>query len=150
MGFAFQLPVVPLNGCRTNESKRLMAVSENGGNEHSLLWAPAAAFVSSAVLCSLLFLTPPAGAADIAKGETLFQANCAGCHAGGNNFVSEKRTLRKDALQTYRGTVDAVAIQEFVQKGMPHKLLPMKTAMDDSDYGDVVAYVLDQALGEKW
>jgi cytochrome c6 len=150
-GFAFQSPVVvPSNGCHTDDVNHLMAVKGNVADEHALLWTKTASVVTSAVVCSMLLMTPPSWGVDIAKGETLFQANCAGCHAGGNNYVSEQRTLRKDALQTYRGTVDAAAIQEFVQKGMPHKLLPMKTAMDDVGYGDVVAYVLDQALGEKW
>jgi cytochrome c6 len=107
--------------------------------------------VSSLMFFSaILFPTPAWSQVDIAKGETLFQANCAGCHAGGNNYVSEKRTLRKDAIQQYRGSTDQSTIINFVQNGMPHKLLPMKSPMNDKDYSDVVAYVLDQALGEKW
>jgi cytochrome c6 len=87
---------------------------------------------------------------DITKGQVLFQANCAGCHAGGNNYVQEKRTLRKDDIQQYRGSTDPAVITNFVRNGMPHKLLPMRTPMEENDYNDVVAYVLDQALGEKW
>jgi cytochrome c6 len=128
-----------------------MAETRNRADERPALpWSQTAtAAVVTSALC-LCLGSPPALAADVAQGQVLFQANCAGCHAGGNNYVSEPRTLRKDALQTYRGTVDATAIQAFVQTGMPHRLLPMKTAMDDTGYGDVVAYVLDQALGEKW
>ena len=87
---------------------------------------------------------------DIIQGQVLFQANCAGCHAGGNNYVKEKRTLRKEDMQQYRGSTDQAVITNFVQNGMPHKLLPMRTPMEEKDYNDVVAYVLDQALGEKW
>lgn len=87
---------------------------------------------------------------DLNHGQVLFQANCAGCHAGGNNYIQEKRTLRKDDIQQYRGSTDQTVIANFVQNGMPHKLLPMKTPMEETDYNDVVAYVLDQALGEKW
>jgi cytochrome c6 len=89
-------------------------------------------------------------APDITKGQVLFQANCAGCHAGGNNYVQEKRTLRQADIQQYRGSTDQAVIANFVQNGMPHKLFPMKAPMEEKDYNDVVAYVLDQALGEKW
>jgi cytochrome c6 len=113
--------------------------------------AKAITTVTCVLLFSAIFLPTPAWSqVDVTKGETLFQANCAGCHAGGNNYVSEKRTLQKDAIQQYRGSTDQATITNFVQNGMPHKLLPMKTPMVDKDYSDVVAYVLDQALGEKW
>lgn len=87
---------------------------------------------------------------DITQGQVLFQANCAGCHAGGNNYVQEKRTLRQADIQQYRGSTDQAVIANFVQNKLPHKLLPMKTPMEEKDYNDVVAYVLDQALGDKW
>lgn len=145
---AFQPHVVfQSSSCRKRDLK--IPMKESVAGDDDFLRTKATAVVTSAMVLSMLF-APPAFAADIGKGETLFQANCAGCHAGGNNFVSEQRTLRKAAIQTYRGTLDAAPIQEFVQKGMPHRLLPMKTPMEDNDYSDVVAYVLDQALGEKW
>jgi cytochrome c6 len=109
--------------------------------------------VSVVLLSAIVSLPTPAwslGTTDVSKGEILFTANCAGCHAGGNNYVSEKRTLRTADIQQYRGSTDPVKITNFVQNGLPHKLLPMKVPMDNNDYSDVVAYVLDQALGEKW
>lgn len=109
---------------------------------------------SAWLLSTMAFVAVPAPAwsqpPDITQGQVLFQANCAGCHAGGNNYIQEKRTLRKDAIQQYRGSTDQAVIANFVQNGMPHKLLPMKTPMEEKDYNDVVAYVLDQAVGEKW
>jgi hypothetical protein len=33
---------------------------------------------------------------------------------------------------------------------LPHQLFPMKIPMEEKEYNDVVAYVLDQALGDKW
>jgi len=86
---------------------------------------------------------------DLANGATLFQANCAGCHAGGQNFVAEKKTLRKEALEKFQ-SLDAEKLQSFVQKGMPHKFLPFSGKLSDDDYRDVTNYVLDQALGDKW
>jgi cytochrome c6 len=141
---AFQPPQVPVVVVPSIDGHS----GKNDGNQPLRTTAGNVVLTSALLLFSMCL--PASAAADIAKGQTLFQANCAGCHAGGSNLVSESRTLRKEALQTYRGTVDAGVIQTFVQKGMPHKLLPMKTPMDDNDYGDVVAYVLDQALGEKW
>lgn len=91
----------------------------------------------------------PAWSADVANGATLFQANCAGCHAGGQNLLSAKKTLEKAALEKYLSTNQA-EIQNFVQNGMPHKFLPMKTPFADKDYVDVTSYVLEQALDDKW
>jgi cytochrome c6 len=105
----------------------------------------------AAVILSLSFLLAApqsAWSADVAKGAALFQANCAGCHAGGQNFVKEKKTLQKEALEKYLGTTDPIRIQSFVQNEMPHKLLPLK--MDEMDYLDVASYVSDQALERKW
>lgn len=98
----------------------------------------------------------PAFAADddnltaITRGAALFRANCAGCHGGGMNFIKEKKTLQKAALEKYLGGNDPIRISDFVQKGMPHKLLPFSKEFGDQDYSDVASYVSDQALGEKW
>ena len=115
---------------------------------------PITMMASAWFLSTMIMVSSPLPAwsqqTDIAQGQVLFQANCAGCHAGGNNYVQEKRTLRKDDIQQYRGSTDQAVITNFVQNGLPHKLFPMKTPMEEKDYNDVVAYVLDQALGEKW
>ena len=62
--------------------------------------------------------------------------------------MSEKKTLKKEAIEKYRKTTEPAKIQDFVQNGMPHKMLPLKFSEDD--YSDVVAYVMDQALNDKW
>jgi cytochrome c6 len=87
--------------------------------------------------------------ANLSNGASLFQANCAGCHAGGMNFLSEKKTLQKEALERFQ-SLDQVKLQAFVQKGMPHRLLPFSNSFSDTDYVDVSSYVLDQALNSKW
>jgi cytochrome c6 len=111
---------------------------------------PSKVCAATAMLSLSILLAAPQSAwsADVAKGAALFQANCAGCHAGGQNFVKEKKTLQKEALEKYLGTTDPVRIRSFVQNEMPHKLLPLK--MDEKDYLDVASYVSDQALGHKW
>lgn len=98
------------------------------------------------------FTTPPAFAAttdaNLANGAALFQANCAGCHAGGQNFIKPQKTLDKQALERYQ-SLDQGQLQKFVQQGMPHKFTAFKFSAD-KDYFDVTSYVLDQALGDKW
>jgi cytochrome c6 len=122
--------------------------------DHQHRAVPITMMASAWLLTTMMMVSSPLPAwsqqTDIAQGQVLFQANCAGCHAGGNNYVQEKRTLRKDDIQQYRGSTDQAVIANFVQNGLPHKLFPMKAPMEEKDYNDVVAYVLDQALGEKW
>ena len=90
-----------------------------------------------------------AGEPNLQTGAVLFQANCAGCHAGGMNFMSAKKTLQKEALEKYQ-SLDQAQIQKFVQQGMPHKLLPFSKTLSDQDYFDATSFVLDQALNDKW
>jgi cytochrome c6 len=111
-------------------------------------WLPRSATKVALATITAFALTMPVHAVDVDHGKALFQANCAGCHAGGQNLVSEKKTLQKEALEKYRGTTDPIKIQAFLQKGMPHKMLPLK--FSEEDYADATAYVLDQALGGKW
>jgi cytochrome c6 len=85
----------------------------------------------------------------IEKGTLLFETNCIGCHRGGANYIKESKTLQKDALEQYYD-LDPVKIQTFVQTKMPHKLLPFQQTFQSNDYSDVVSYVLDQAINNKW
>lgn len=109
----------------------------------------------AAIATTLVFLaatstsiSPVYAATDnVSRGRELFQSNCAGCHAGGQNFVSEKKTLQKEALEKFQ-SLEKEKLQKFVETGMPHKLLPLK--FESSDYSNVVDYVLDQALNDKW
>ena len=43
----------------------------------------------------------PAFAGDVGAGQQIFGANCAACHAGGQNVITPKKTLEKDALDQY-------------------------------------------------
>merc|ERR1719316_391 len=43
----------------------------------------------------------PALAADLENGETVFQANCASCHAGGNNSIVPEKKIKKAELEKY-------------------------------------------------
>jgi cytochrome c6 len=109
--------------------------------------AAAAAFAGAAVLLSPL--PSSAASADVAHGAALFKAECAGCHIGGSNVMSEKKTLQKDALEQYQ-SLDATKLQAFVQDKMPHSFLPFHSKWSDQDFQDAVGYVLDQAVSDKW
>ena len=58
----------------------------------------------------------PAQAADAAAGSKIFTANCAACHAGGNNLVISTKNLRKETLEKY-GMFSSDAIQAQVTNG---------------------------------
>ncbi|KAL3772006.1 hypothetical protein ACHAWO_008178 [Cyclotella atomus] len=92
--------------------------------------------------------TPPAAnAGDITKGNEVFSANCVGCHRGGQNFVKEQKTLQKDALEKYVG-LDTDKVTKFFKNSFVHKVVGGK--LTDEEVNDVVSYVVDQAVGEKW
>lgn len=110
-----------------------------------------AVVASSLATAGLLLVSSssPAYASSVENGANLFQANCAGCHGGGNNYLAEKKTLRKDALEKFQ-SLDADKLQTFVQTKMPHTFLPFKKEFSDENYADAIAYVLDQAINDKW
>jgi cytochrome c6 len=151
------LPNSSLANLKTTSTSKIITKNDVNVDHHPRQAAPIHIMASALLLSTLLTVVSVPSPCwsqqptpDITKGQVLFQANCAGCHAGGNNYVQEKRTLRKDDIQQYRGSTDQAVIMNFVQNGMPHKFLPMKVPMENKDYNDVVGYVLDQALGEKW
>jgi cytochrome c6 len=116
----------------------------------------AASFVATGALGGMVALVPlpPAAVAAVApdattRGAELFKAECAGCHLGGQNFMSEKKTLKKEALQQFQ-SLDAGKLTGFVQSQMPHSFLPFHAKFSDQDFGDVIGYVLDQAVNDKW
>ncbi|MCF4966512.1 cytochrome c6 PetJ [Nostoc sp. CMAA1605] len=85
-------------------------------------------------------------AADSANGATIFNANCAACHAGGKNLVQANKTLKIDALKEY-GMDSAEAIITQVTNGK-NAMPAFKGRLNDAQIEDVAAYVLDQA--DKW
>jgi cytochrome c6 len=100
--------------------------------------------VLAAITLVTLLLTPPALAdADTASGAKVFSANCAACHAGGNNLVNAAKTLKKSDLEKYSmASLDAIKTQVTNGKGaMP----AFKGRLTDAQIEDIAAYVLEQA-----
>nr|YP_009313011.1 Cytochrome c553 [Dermonema virens]SCW21265.1 Cytochrome c553 [Dermonema virens] len=98
------------------------------------------AFVAGAIIIGLSQKTL---AADIAAGEQIFNANCAACHAGGNNAIITEKTLKKDVLEAYSmNSVDAITTQVTNGKGaMP----AFGGRLEAEDIDNVANYVLSQA-----
>jgi cytochrome c6 len=118
--------------------------------------AAVAATAAAMIMMALVVIPSPAAAAgDIGLGQQLFDANCAGCHMGGANFVSPERTLRQDALVKYGIGVEPASILSFVTKNSPrHQNLVFFRAeggkLNPQQWEDVTTYIADQAQGDKW
>ena len=107
----------------------------------------AAAAAAAAILISG---TSPALAADKGAGEGVFSANCAACHAGGNNVVQAEKTLRKDALVQYLtgGFKEASIVTQVTngKGGMPS----FGGRLSDDEIANVAAYVYATADADAW
>ncbi len=90
-----------------------------------------------------LALGRPALAADTADGAKIFAANCAACHAGGNNVVMANKTLKKAALEQYgMNSIEAIVTQVTNGKNaMPS----FRGRLSDEKIQNVAAYVLEQS-----
>jgi cytochrome c6 len=101
-------------------------------------------FLTLSILLTTLFLFGyQAKAADIESGERIFTANCAACHAGGNNVIMPEKTLRKDALET-NGMNSISAITYQVTNGK-NAMPAFGGRLSDTDIEDVANYVLSQS-----
>jgi cytochrome c553 len=60
----------------------------------------AAPIISAATIFALTVVTsypsPATAAGDVTKGSQIFTSTCAGCHAGGNNFIKENGIFQKE------------------------------------------------------
>lgn len=82
-------------------------------------------------------------AADVENGERIFTANCAACHAGGNNVIMPEKTLKKEALQE-NGMKSVSAITYQVTNGK-NAMPAFGGRLSDTDIEDVANYVLSQS-----
>lgn len=111
--------------------------------------------IALTVLATVFTFGAPAFAGDAAAGAQIFSANCAACHAGGNNAVMPNKTLKEAALKNFlagykdgsKSLEDAVAYQVTNGQGaMP----AFGGRLSDEAITDVAAYVADQAQNNKW
>ena len=88
-------------------------------------------------------LANPVLAADIENGERIFTANCAACHAGGNNVIMPEKTLKKDALEA--NGMNAVSAITYQVTNGKNAMPAFGGRLSDSDIEDVANYVLSQS-----
>lgn len=92
---------------------------------------------------SIINLSNPVLAADIENGERIFTANCAACHAGGNNVIMPEKTLKKDALEA--NGMNAVSAITYQVTNGKNAMPAFGGRLSDSDIEDVANYVLSQS-----
>ena len=79
---------------------------------------------------------------DIDAGEKIFNANCAACHAGGQNVVEPGLTLKKEALdQHLAGGRNEDAVITQVTNGK-NAMPAFGGRLSDQDIADVATYVI--------
>jgi cytochrome c6 len=105
--------------------------------------------VVASIVVAWLIHAGSAQAKDLDKGATLFQKNCALCHAGGTTvFVSTgTKSLRKTDLELNNYTTKEDIVKLLVKgKG----LMPPYLGASDQDMQDVAEFVLDKATEGTW
>merc|ERR1712084_100718 len=84
----------------------------------------------------------PALAGDVAAGEQVFNANCAACHAGGQNVIMPDKTLEKEALESYlAGGRNEAAVVTQVTNGK-NAMPAFGGRLSDDDIKNVASYVI--------
>ena len=105
---------------------------------------------ATAAVAVLLSGATPAFASDAANGGLIFSANCAACHAGGNNVIQAEKTLKKDALVEYlAGGFSEGSIVTQVTNGK-NAMPAFGGRLSDEEIGDVAAYVYATASADSW
>jgi cytochrome c6 len=98
--------------------------------------------VAGAGAIAFVVATSPAFAADVGAGETVFNANCAACHAGGQNVIMPEKTLEKDALEQYlAGGRNEKSVITQVTNGK-NAMPAFGGRLSDDDIANVAAYVI--------
>ena len=100
------------------------------------------------IILNLIFIsTQSVLAADLDAGEQVFIANCAACHAGGNNAIMPEKTLQNEVLEN-NGMKSVSAITTQVTNGK-NAMPAFGGRLSDADINNVANYVLKQAE-DKW
>lgn len=116
----------------------------------SMLWMGNAIALDPSSLDSSLVITPPSAVTPDTKllaaelsGAKLFEAQCAGCHAGGGNIIRRGKNLKLKALQKNKfDTLEAIAALVTQGKG---NMSAYADRITPEEIQTVSAYVLSQA-----
>ena len=101
--------------------------------------------VISAIVLLLACTTNISFAADAAKGEAIFTSNCAGCHAGGKNFMSPHKSLSKEDLEKNQVNTTAAIINQITNGKSPMPGFGKLGILSTTDIENVTAYVLQKS-----
>jgi cytochrome c6 len=89
-----------------------------------------------------LLVATPAFAGDAGAGEKIFNANCAACHAGGQNSVVPDHTLEKSAIEKFlTGGFNEKAVVTQVTNGK-NAMPAFGGRLSDDDIANVATYVI--------
>merc|ERR1719287_382868 len=106
------------------------------------LLATASAFSLKADLPKVAAAAALAFAGDVDAGEQVFNANCAACHAGGQNVIMPEKTLEKEALEQYlSGGRNEKAVITQVTNGK-NAMPAFGGRLSDEDIANVASYVI--------
>lgn len=94
---------------------------------------------------SLLSVSNLCLAADVTKGEEIFTANCAGCHAGGKNFLSPHKSLSKEDLEKNQVNTTVAIIDKVTNGKSPMPGFGKLGILSAVDIENVAAYVLKKS-----
>mmetsp|Transcript_42142 Transcript_42142/g.47079 ORF Transcript_42142/g.47079 Transcript_42142/m.47079 type:complete len:135 (-) Transcript_42142:223-627(-) len=84
----------------------------------------------------------PVYATDVAAGETIFNANCAACHAGGQNVIMPEKTLEKEALDQFlAGGRSEKSVMTQVTNGK-NAMPAFGGRLSDENIANVASYVI--------
>lgn len=99
--------------------------------------------ILSVVLAAFAMVTFALSGPALADGASVFNANCAACHAGGGNVVNPAKTIKqKDLDANGKNTLEAIVAQVSNGNGaMP----AFGASLSQADIEGVAQYVLDQA-----
>ena len=87
-------------------------------------------------------LVAPAFAGDVGEGLLIFNANCAACHAGGQNVIMPEKTLEKEALESYlAGGRNEKAVMTQVTTGK-NAMPAFGGRLSEEDIANVASYVI--------
>merc|ERR1719316_1596147 len=104
---------------------------------------------AAAGMAALGLFAGQAVAGDFDSGKQIFSANCAACHAGGQNSVIPDHTLEKAAIEQFlTGGFNEAAVVTQVTNGkgaMP----AFGGRLEDDEIEDVATYVITQS-GNGW
>lgn len=104
----------------------------------------------SAMILSFSPLPSMAVEGNIASGKEVFTSTCGGCHAGGQNFAKPNKTLQKEAIEKYVGSLSEDKVEDYFRKQFVHKVIMKDKDLQDQQITDAITYVVDQATNEKW